>query len=159
VEQALIATYLDLMTALHDLPGEIAETQALLTTVSINLAKSEQTIKDMKLAATATAEGSNDTKREAFANAKLAEDAVYQRWLRAAQSERSEAAKLTDELKDRERRYKSVCYQSDLHAAMLGYAAKAQALMAMAIPAIPVNGFNGTTYGVIDLTDAAMIGL
>jgi hypothetical protein len=162
MQQTMIATYLDLMTALHDLPGEIASTQELLTAVKATIGDSERILEEIEgMLKGRAADESNDAKRKAKLAELLSQHEGYRKLTATLAKEKMEAAQLGNTLKDYERRYEAVCYQSRLHAALMQYLGSAGApVTPVTAFSIPVNGFNQVvTTGAVTLADAAEIGL
>ena len=162
MQQAMIATYLDLMSALHDLPGEIAEAQATLIEAKQGIADSERIATEIEAAMKSRAAlESNDALRKAKLGELLASDGKYQTLMSVLRIEQANAARLTDNVKTLERRYEAVCYQSRLHSALMQYLGSAGApVTPVTAFSIPVNGYNPTvTTGAVTLADAADIGL
>lgn len=158
----------DLMHSLNTLPGEIAGVQVNLNAAKLQLAGSEKTLADIEAQTMLTAEGSNPEKRKADCAAKLACNAVYVRWAKAADMERQDVARLTVEYDLLLRQFTAVGYQSKLHAELMHLLAESKSLTAVgdlnfyqpAQPVMPArpNGFNAAA-GHVTGSDAADIGL
>jgi hypothetical protein len=167
MHQQLIDTYTNIMADLGNLPGEIATAQMDLNAAKTQLATSDRTLADIEAQTALNVEGKNAEERKARLTQALKADAVYVRWSKAADVERADVAKLTNEVDMLTRQFAAVGYAARLTAATMEMLAamgpnKAgdiefhmDASGKSAAQIARVNGSNGT----ITAQDAADIGL
>ena len=167
MHQQLINQYADIMASLDNLPGEIAAVQTDLNAAKAQLATSDRTLADIEAQTALNVEGKNAEERKARLSQVLKADAVYVRWSKAADVERADIAKLTNDVDMLTRQFAAVGYAARLTAATMEMLAamgpnKAgdiefhmDASGKSAAQIARVNGSNGT----ITAQDAADIGL
>ncbi len=122
MHQELANQYTDIMASLANLPGEIAAAQTDLNAAKAQLATSDRTLADIE-AQTAVNEtvkaGKNAEERKALAVQALRADPVYVRWSKAADVERSDVAKLSNDVDMLTRQFAAVGYAARLTAATM----------------------------------------
>jgi hypothetical protein len=167
MHQQLIDTYTNIMADLGNLPAEIAAVQTDLNAAKLQLATSDKTLADIEAQTALNVEGKNAEERKARLSQALKTDAVYVRWSKAADVERADVAKLTNDVDMLTRQFAAVGYAARLTAATMEMLAamgpnKAgdiefhmDASGKSAAQIARVNGSNGT----ITAQDAADIGL
>jgi len=119
VHQQLINQYIDIMASLANLPGEIAAVQTDLNAAKTQLAISDRTLADIEAQTALNVEGKNAEERKARLTQALKADAVYVRWSKAADVERADVAKLTNEVDMLTRQFAAVGYAARLTAATM----------------------------------------
>ena len=167
MHQQLIDTYTNIMADLRNLPAAIAAAQTDLNAAKLQLATSERTLADIEAQTALNVEGKNAEERKARLTQVLKADAVYVRWAKAADVERADVAKLTNDVDMLTRQFAAVGYAARLTAATMEMLAamgpnKAgdiefhmDASGKSAAQVARINGSNGT----ITAQDAADIGL
>jgi len=119
VHQQLISQYANIMASLDNLPGEIAAVQTDLNAAKAQLATSERTLADIEAQTALNVEGKNAEERKARLTQALKADAVYVRWSKAADVERSDVAKLSNDVDMLTRQFAAVGYAARLTAATM----------------------------------------
>ena len=159
----LVTTYNELMASLGNLPDAIAAAQNDLTEVKLQLAKSEQALKDISAEVALSIEGKNAEERAAKLTQALKSHKTYQQFAKAADTERGDAAKLTNEVDNLTRQFTAVGYQAKLHSAMVAYFAAAGAVAPQDVQFYNKESkqhtTNGKANGNVTAEDAAAIGL
>lgn len=160
MQAQIIQTYTDLMTKLNTLPAEIAAVQTDLNAAKMQLAASEKTLADIEAQTALNVEGKNAEERKAKLASTLKLDAVYVRWAKAADLERQDVAKLTNEAAMLTNQFAAVGYASRLHAGLMGFLAASGAISTVGDLSfnmgMKVNG-NGAAH--VTAADAADLGL
>ena len=167
MHQQLINQYTDIMASLANLPGEIAAAQTDLNAAKMQLSVSDRTLADIEAQTALNVEGKNAEERKARLMLTLKADAVYTRWSKAADVERADVAKLSNDVDMLTRQFAAVGYAARLTAATMEMLAAMgpdrgkdiefhmDAAGKSAAQVARVNGSNGT----ITAQDAADIGL
>ena len=119
MHQQLINQYIDIMASLANLPGEIAAAQTDLNAAKAQLATSDRTLADIEAQTALNVEGKNAEERKARLTQALKADAVYVRWSKAADVERSDVAKLSNDVDMLTRQFAAVGYAARLTAATM----------------------------------------
>ena len=119
MHQQLINQYADIMASLDNLPGEIAAVQTDLNAAKAQLATSDRTLADIEAQTALNVEGKNAEERKARLSQVLKADAVYVRWSKAADVERADIAKLTNDVDMLTRQFAAVGYAARLTAATM----------------------------------------
>ena len=119
MHQQLINQYTDIMASLANLPGEIAAVQTDLNAAKAQLATSDRTLADIEAQTALNVEGKNAEERKARLSQALKTDAVYVRWSKAADVERADVAKLTNDVDMLTRQFAAVGYAARLTAATM----------------------------------------
>ena len=119
MHQELVSQYADIMASLANLPGEIAAVQTDLNAAKAQLATSDRTLADIEAQTALNVEGKNAEERKARLSQALKADAVYVRWAKAADVERADIAKLTNEVDMLTRQFAAVGYAARLTAATM----------------------------------------
>ena len=117
--QTLIDNYADILSELRDLPAEIAAAQTDLNAAKLQLATSERTLADIEAQTALNVEGKNAEERKARLSQALKADAVYVRWAKAADVERADVAKLSNDVDMLTRQFAAVGYAARLTAATM----------------------------------------
>ncbi len=162
MQREIIATYADIMERLSDLPDQIATVQTDLNAAKMQLSTSEKTLEDIEAQTMLTAEGSNPEKRKADCAAKLAKDAVYVRWAKAAAVERQDVARLSNDVAALTNRFAAAGYQARLHAGLMNFLAASGAVTPagdMQFYPQRTNGATANGAGHMTAADAADLGL
>ena len=167
MHQQLIDRYIDIMASLDKLPGEIAAVQTDLNAAKTQLVNSERTLADIEAQTALNVEGKNADERKAKLVQALKADPVYVRWAKAADTERADVAKLTNEYDMLVRQFAAVGYAARLTASTMEMLAamgpnkagdidfRMDATGKSAAQVARVNGSNGH----VTAQDAADIGL
>jgi multidrug efflux pump subunit AcrA (membrane-fusion protein) len=119
MHQQLVNQYADIMASLDNLPGEIAAVQTDLNAAKAQLAISDRTLADIEAQTALNVEGKNAEERKARLTQALKADAVYVRWSKAADVERSDVAKLSNDVDMLTRQFAAVGYAARLTAATM----------------------------------------
>jgi len=119
MHQQLVSQYADIMASLANLPGEIAAVQTDLNAAKAQLATSDRTLADIEAQTALNVEGKNAEERKARLTQALKADAVYVRWSKAADVERSDVAKLSNDVDMLTRQFAAVGYAARLTAATM----------------------------------------
>ena len=119
MHQQLIDTYTNIMADLGNLPAEIAAAQTDLNAAKLQLATSDKTLADIEAQTALNVEGKNAEERKARLSQALKTDAVYVRWSKAADVERADVAKLTNDVDMLTRQFAAVGYAARLTAATM----------------------------------------
>ena len=171
MHQHLIDTYTNIMADLGNLPGEIAAAQTDLNAAKLQLATSDKTLADIEAQTALNVEGKNAEERKAKLVQALKADPVYVRWSKAADVERADVAKLSNDVDMLTRQFAAVGYAARLTAATMEMLAamgpnKAgdiefhmDASGKSAAQVARVNGTTNGSNGTITAQDAADIGL
>lgn len=119
MHQQLIDRYTDIMASLDNLPAAIAAAQTDLNAAKLQLATSDKTLADIEAQTALNVEGKNAEERKARLSQALKTDAVYVRWSKAADVERADVAKLTNDVDMLTRQFAAVGYAARLTAATM----------------------------------------
>ena len=162
MQQQMINTYTDLMTALDELPDSISLAQEQITVLKLSAAEHERRLAQREAILIQQAEGKKAELRKAALEQLKTGDAIYRNELRYLLANQEELAQEQDALDKLTRQYGAVCYQARLHAALLTYLGSAGApvrheemqFMPPHTAHKPANGDDRVTA-----TDAAELGL
>jgi hypothetical protein len=161
MQQQMINTYADLMTALDELPDSISLVQEHITALKLSAAEHERTLAQREAILIQQAEGKNAELRKAALEQLKTGDAIYRNELRHLLANQEELAQEQDALDKLTRQYGAVCYQTRLHAALLAYLGSAGAPVrheeAQFMAHKPANGDN--LHVRVTAADAAELGL
>ncbi len=150
MQQEIIATYLDLMDKLAELPDAIAQQQAALTEVKQAQSDIQRHLDEIEMQLTPLANGeSNAEKRKAKLAELCNQEPTYRQKAQELTKAKFDLMQLNDAVANLERQYEAVCYQSRLHSGLMNYLGSAGA---------PVQ-FTFKANGHISAADAAAIGL
>jgi hypothetical protein len=168
MHQQLIDQYTNIMAELRNIPAEIAAAQTDLNAAKTQLATSERTLADIEAQTALNVEGKNAEERKAKLALTLKGDAVYTRWAKAADVERADVARLSNDVDMLTRQFAAVGYAARLTAATMEMIAamgpaKAQdidfRMDATGKSAAQVARVNGNGAGHMTAQDAADAGL
>lgn len=161
MQQQMINTYTDLMTALDELPDSISLVQEQITVLKLSAAEHERRLAQREAILIQQAEGKNAELRKAALEQLKTSDIVYRNELRYLLANQEELAQEQDALDKLTRQYGAVCYQARLHAALLAYLGSAGAPVrreeAPFMAHKPANGSNLHVH--VTAADAAELGL